>query len=113
MAGIWDYVTVTGDEMQRRVNVSQLRIEIASAALGIVLEKDPKTAMDSAKAKLELAANIKLPADALADIDKISAKSKEGTVLDQVVYAMKLEYALTAAELRMIDETTFRSVLGI
>ena len=105
MAGIWERV-VGGAEDAQRLNVSLLRTELTGVALGIRTLAEGKAALEA-----ELGATLNTAET--TDLTAISGAIDAGTTQQRLVYAAKMEFALNAAELALIDETEFRSVLGI
>lgn len=106
MSGIWDYVTVTGDETQRRVNVSLLRTALTGVALGLATR-------EQAKASIEAKLGVTIAGAAATDLAALADLFETGTSAQRLVYAAKCECVLNAAELGLINETTFRTWLGI
>lgn len=106
MAGLWDYVTTSGGEMQKRVNVSLVYTELSLVAHGV------HTAAE-ALAFVEAELGEALPQAARNDLSALVAAISAGAVQSRLVYGTKLQAMLNAGELGLVDETTWRTVLGI
>ena len=106
MAGIWDRVVGSNDpDGPRRLNVSLLETEITGVILGARSQAD-------AKANLEAQLGESLSVDETADLVAIVAALDSGSVQSKLVDVHKLKFALNAAELQLIDEGSFRSVVS-
>lgn len=106
MAGIWDRVVGSDSpDGPARLNVSLLETEITGVILGV------RTRVD-AKANLETELGETLSTAEAADLIAIVDALEIGSVQAKLVEIHKLHFALNAAELQLIDETTFRSVVG-
>ena len=106
MAGIWERVHTQGGESQVRVNVSLLRTELMGLALGVRTRAD-------ARVNLEAEMGEVFTAPELVDLNLLADIFETGNVEAKLVYAHKVDFALNEGELNLIDEATFRSVLGI
>ena len=106
MAGLWNIVVGSAGENIRRLNVLLLRTELTGVAMGIRLRA-------AAKQNLETELGRVLTTDEANDLISIANIFDAGTIQDKLVYAAKMEFAFNAAELNLIEETEFRTVLGI
>jgi len=106
MAGLWEIVRGDAGENVSRLNVSLIRTELTGLALGV-------TTRAIARDHLEAEIGRTLTSEEMTDINALADEFETGTIQSKLVYAAKTEYALNAAELVLINETTFRSVLGI
>ena len=105
MSGIWEIVK-RGGENNKRLNVSLVRTELTGVAMGLRTRA-------AAKANIEDRFGRELTTEETADLVAIADQFETGTVQDRIVYALKLEMTLNAAELGLVEEAGFRSVLGI
>ena len=105
MSGLWDIVGVM-NELSEHVNITLLRCELTGVAMGVRTRADAKTNIET-KLGRELDTNETTDLNAVADL------FETGTVQDRLVYAAKVEMTLNAAEIGLLNETQFRSLLGI
>jgi hypothetical protein len=103
MAGIWEIVRGNTDV---RLNVSLLQTELMGVALGVRTRAQ-------AQANLETELERTLDQAESDDLTLMANEYEAGNVQSKLVYNEKAKFALNAAELELIDETSFRSVLGI
>lgn len=107
MAGLWDIVTVTGDENQQRVNISLLRDMLTGLQFGVYTGSE-------ARATLETSLGRSFSTDEWNDLLAINTQlGGQADKTDKLVYLHKLTLMLNSAELTLVDEAEFRSVLGI
>ena len=106
MAGIWEIVKGDAGELVRRLNVSLLQTELMGVALGVRTRADAKT-------NLEVGLHRALDAAETTDLVAMADEYETGTIQNKLVYNEKAKFALNAAELTLISETEFRTVLGI
>lgn len=106
MSGLFELVRNDGDDMQERINVSAIRTELTGVAFSLRTGAEAKT-------NLETVLGREFDAAETTDLSAISTQFNTGTTEDKLTYAAKLEYVLNGAEINLVDETEFRSVLGI
>jgi phage-related protein len=106
MAGIWEIVQGDTGEGAPRLNVSLVRTELTGLALGV-------RTRPQAKLNLEAKLGRVLDAAETTDLNALADEFETGNIQAKLVYSAKTEFALNAAELNLIDETEFRTVLGI
>ena len=104
--GIWNRVKPDGSEDQVLLNIVLLRTELTGVALNMRTKAE-------VKANLESVMGEALLEDEAADLLAMATHLSTGTTEDRLVYAAKLEFALIAAASGLINETKFRTVLGI
>jgi hypothetical protein len=106
MAGLWDITKGDAGELVRRVNVTLLRTELTGVALSVRTRADAKTNIEGQLGR-------ELDTAETTDLNAIADIFETGTAEDRLVYAAKVEMTLNAAELNIINETEFRTLLGI
>ena len=106
MAGIWEITKGDVGEGQPRLNVSLVRTELTGLALGVRTRAQAKLNLENELGRV-------LSAEETTDLDALADEFEAGTIQSKLVYSAKTEFALNAAELDLIDETEFRTVLGI
>ena len=106
MAGLWEIVKGDAGENVNRLNVSLLQTELMGIALGLRTRSE-------AKANLEIGLERVLSAEEATDLTAMADVYDSGNVQAKLVYNEKTKFCLNAAELVLIDETTFRTTLGI
>lgn len=107
MAGMWEKVAEDLTATIDRVNVSLLRTELTGVSLNIRTRAEAKAAIETSIGAGDLTA------DQLTDLNEMAANFETGTTQDRLVYAAKFEYANNAAELGLINETEWRTVINI
>ncbi len=113
MAGLWDITWGDPDALdQERVNVSLVETELTGVALGV---RTKAAALATIEASLgrSLTGTVGTLGTELGDLDQLADDFSQGATQSRLVLAHKSGFALNAAELNLIDEATFRSVLGI
>jgi hypothetical protein len=105
MAGIWELVEAPG-ELTLHINITLLRTELTGVALGVRTRAD-------AKANLEGQLGRSLDTAETTDLNAIADNFETGTTTDRLVYAAKVEMALNASELGIVNETQWRTLVGI
>lgn len=106
MSGLYELIRNDGSDVQERINVSAVRTELTAFAFGL------RTGAE-AKASLETLLGRVLDTAEATDLTNISTQFNTGTTEDKLTYAAKLEFVLNGSEINLVDETLFRSVLGI
>ena len=106
MAGIWEIVKGDVGEEGVRLNVSLLQTELMGVTLGLRTRAE-------AKANLEVGLQRVLSTAEATDLVAMADEYETGTIQDKLVYNEKAKFALNAAELVLINETSFRTALGI
>ena len=104
MAGLWT-VLAPNDEGEH-MNITLLRCELTGVALGVRTRAD-------AKANIESRLGRELTTEETTDLTALADNFETGTVEDRLVYNSKVEMALNAAELGLITESQFRTLVGI
>lgn len=107
MAGLWDIVwSDPNAEFQKRLNVSLLETELTGLALGV---------RTRAQALTNLSTNLgrTLTTSETNDLSNLADQFQAGSTQSKLVYFHKTQFALNAAELNLITEAEFRTVLGI
>ena len=103
MAGIWERVRGNSDV---RLNVSLLETELTGVALGVRTRAEARTSLEAEMGQ-------PLVGDEITDLTALADQFEAGNIQAKLVYIHKVKFALNAAELELIDEATFRSVLAI
>jgi hypothetical protein len=106
MAGLWDIIKGDAGETVSRVNITLLRCELVGVALGVRSRAD-------AKANIETKLGRVLTTEEATDLTAIADNFETGTVQDRLVYNSTVEMALNAAELELITENQFRTLVSI
>jgi len=106
MSGLFELIRSDGTDVQERINVSAVRTELTGVAFSLRTGGEAKTNLETLLGRV-------LDTAETTDLTAISAQFNTGTVQDKLTYAAKLEYVLNGAEINLVDETEFRSVLGI
>ena len=105
MSGLWD-ITGIREENAEHMNITLLRCELTGVAMGVRTRADAKANIESWLGRV-------LSSGETVDLNAIADNFETGTVQDRLVYAAKAEMALNAAELVLINETQFRTLLDI
>lgn len=103
--GIWELVRAPG-ETDTHLNITLLRCELTGVALGVRTRADAKTNIESAIGRV-------LDTNETTDLNAIADNFETGTTEDRLVYQAKVELALNSAELGIINETQFRTLVSI
>jgi len=106
MSGLWDIARGSLEANIPRINVLLLRTELMGVALGLRTRA-------MAKINIESELGRALTLDEINDLILIANQFESGSIADRLVYNIKTEFALNAAELNLIEEEEFRTVLGI
>jgi len=88
------------------MNITLLRCELVGVALGVRTRANAKTNIESWLGRV-------LDAGEATDLSAIADNFETGTVEDRLVYNSTVEMALNAAELGLINETQFRTLVSI
>ena len=105
MSGIWELVKAP-DETGAHMNITLLRCELTGVALGVRTRANAKTSIEAKLGR-------ELDTAETTDLTALADNFETGTVEDRLVYNSKVEMALNASELGLINETQFRTLVGI
>ena len=105
MSGLWDIIGIRNENAEH-LAIALLRTELAAVALGLQTRQNARDHIEEWFGRA-------LDANELIDLNAIADIFETGTPTDRLVYSAKVEMALNAAELTLINETQFRSILGI
>ena len=105
MAGLWELAKAPS-EGQTHMNITLLRCELVGVALGVRTRADAKANIESWLGRV-------LDTAETTDLTAIADNFETGTVQDRLVYNTTVEMALNAAELGLVNETQFRSLVNI
>ena len=113
MAGLWDIAVGSNDpDAPPRINVSLLTTELTGIALGHRTTAEARTSLETEFGRA-FTGNAGTIGTELGDLNALAAEINQGAVQSKLVYAHSMQWALNAAELQLIDETTFRAALNI
>ena len=102
--GIWGILAPTSEG--EHLNVKLLRCELMGVAMGV------RTRV-AAKANIESWLGRSLATDETTDLNAMADNYEIGTIQDRLVYNSTVEMALNAAELGLINESQFRTLINI
>ena len=106
MAGIWERVRKATSETDNRINIRLLQLELTGLALGVRTRADARLNIESELHEV-------LNTDELTDLNNLADLYEQGSVQSKLVFAHTVDFALNEAELGLITETEFRTILGL